>query len=38
MSENIIRKKNWSNSLGLIGGLGAIVAIFWLITNCTSCH
>jgi len=38
MSENISKQKNWSNTLSLIGGLGAIAFIFWLITNCAACH
>jgi len=38
MSENIIKQKNWPDTLSLVGGLAAIAAIFWLITNCASCH
>jgi len=38
MSESIIKQKNRSDFLSLLGALGAIAAIFWLITNCVSCH
>jgi len=41
MSENIIKQKNWSDTLSLIGSIAAIAAIaaiFWLVTNCASCH
>jgi len=38
MSEADISKKSWSDALTVVGGIAAIAAMFWLVTNCASCH